>query len=126
MLLSHHQNAGQNWDIEIANSSLEIVTVQIFGNNTNKSKFDSGVNYEETEFLKCLCTNGYEHIEIRPEKWRTNDWLFHHDNVRPHTAYIVQEFLAKNKKNSCSPPTVLARLSSMRLFSIPQVEGAKI
>jgi transposase len=23
--------------------------------------------------------------------------LLHHDNARPHTAYIVQEFLAKNK-----------------------------
>ncbi|PNF41538.1 hypothetical protein B7P43_G12319 [Cryptotermes secundus] len=33
----------------------------------------------------------------RPEKWRTNNWVLHHDNARPHTADIVQEFLAKNK-----------------------------
>jgi hypothetical protein len=31
MLLSHHQNAGQNHD-----------TIQIFGNDNNKSKFNSG------------------------------------------------------------------------------------
>jgi hypothetical protein len=41
MLLSHHQNAGQNWDIKIANRMSEnVVTVQIFGNYSNKSKFD--------------------------------------------------------------------------------------
>jgi hypothetical protein len=44
MLLSRHQNAGQNWDIEIADRSFENVTVQIFGDNSNKSKFDSGGN----------------------------------------------------------------------------------
>jgi hypothetical protein len=38
MLLSRHQNAGQNQDIKIGN------TVQIFGNDDNKSKPDSGGN----------------------------------------------------------------------------------
>jgi hypothetical protein len=33
----------------------------------------------------------------RPEKWHINDWVLHHDNAWPHTACIVQEFLAKNK-----------------------------
>ncbi|PNF14609.1 hypothetical protein B7P43_G12122 [Cryptotermes secundus] len=33
----------------------------------------------------------------RPEKWCTNDWVLHYDNARPHTAYTVQEILAKNK-----------------------------
>jgi hypothetical protein len=36
MLSSSHQNAGQNWDIEIANRSFENVTVQISGNDSNK------------------------------------------------------------------------------------------
>jgi histone-lysine N-methyltransferase SETMAR len=31
------------------------------------------------------------------KKWRTNDWVLHHDNARPHEAYTVQEFLAKYK-----------------------------
>ncbi|PNF38765.1 hypothetical protein B7P43_G14029 [Cryptotermes secundus] len=34
---------------------------------------------------------------IAAKFWRTNDWVLHHDNARPHTAYIVQESLAKNK-----------------------------
>jgi hypothetical protein len=33
----------------------------------------------------------------RPEKWHTNDWVLCHDNARPHTACIMQEFLAKSK-----------------------------
>jgi hypothetical protein len=44
-LLSRHQNAGQDRDIKIANRSFEKrVTVQIFWDDSNKSKFDSGGN----------------------------------------------------------------------------------
>jgi hypothetical protein len=32
-----------------------------------------------------------------PEMLHMNDWVLHHDNAQPHTSYIVQEFLAKNK-----------------------------
>jgi hypothetical protein len=40
MLLSHHQNAGQNRGMKITNGSSENVKqFQIFGNNSNKSKF---------------------------------------------------------------------------------------
>jgi hypothetical protein len=42
MLLSRHQNVGQNRDIKIANR--KCATVQIFGDDSNKSKFDSGGN----------------------------------------------------------------------------------
>jgi hypothetical protein len=43
MLLSCHQNAGQNWDIIITTNTVwKCVTFQLFGNNCNKSKFDSG------------------------------------------------------------------------------------
>jgi hypothetical protein len=45
MLLSCHQNVGQNQDIKIANRLFEkCVTVQIFVTDSNKSKFDSGGN----------------------------------------------------------------------------------
>jgi hypothetical protein len=44
MLLSCHKNVGQNRDIKIANRCFENVAVQIFGNDCNKSKFDSGGN----------------------------------------------------------------------------------
>ena len=41
MLPSHHQNAGQIHDIKMF---LKCCTVQIFGNDDNKSKPDSGGN----------------------------------------------------------------------------------
>jgi hypothetical protein len=45
MLLSHDQNAGQNLDIKTANRSFEKCgTVQMFGIESDKSKFDSGRN----------------------------------------------------------------------------------
>jgi hypothetical protein len=49
MLVFRQQNAGQNRDIKIANRASENVTVQIYGNDNNKSKFDSGETKEETE-----------------------------------------------------------------------------
>jgi hypothetical protein len=50
MSVSQHQNAGQNQEIKIGNRSFENVSVQVFGNDSNKSKFDSGGNQEEIEF----------------------------------------------------------------------------
>jgi hypothetical protein len=51
MLVSRNQNAGQHPEIKIGSRSFENVsTVQVFGNNSNKSKFDSGGNQEEIEF----------------------------------------------------------------------------
>jgi hypothetical protein len=44
ILVSHHQNADQNRDIKIASWSFDNVTVQVFGNDSNKSQFDSGGN----------------------------------------------------------------------------------
>jgi hypothetical protein len=42
ILISRHQNVDQNLDIKIANISFE--TVSQFGDDSNKSKFDSGGN----------------------------------------------------------------------------------
>jgi hypothetical protein len=45
ILLSRQQNVGKNRDIKIANRSFEDVSqFKIFGNDSNKSKFDSGGN----------------------------------------------------------------------------------
>jgi hypothetical protein len=41
MLMSHHQNAGQKHDIKIGDILWKCGTVQIFENDSNKSKFDS-------------------------------------------------------------------------------------
>jgi hypothetical protein len=41
MLLSRQQNVGQNRDIRIANRSFQNVSQFKYGDNSNKSKFDS-------------------------------------------------------------------------------------
>jgi transposase len=41
----------------------------------------------------------------RPERWRNQDWLLHHDNAPAHTALSVQRFLAaKNMAMVPHPP----------------------
>jgi hypothetical protein len=50
MLVTWDQNAGQNREIKIGNRSFENVSVQVFWNDSNKSKFDSEGKQEETEF----------------------------------------------------------------------------
>jgi hypothetical protein len=49
MLVFHHQNAGQNQDIQIANKTSERVTVEMFVNDSNKSKLDGGGTQEKNE-----------------------------------------------------------------------------
>jgi NMD protein affecting ribosome stability and mRNA decay len=44
MLVSRDQNAGQNQDKSIKQIISKCVTVQIFGNDSKESKFDSGEN----------------------------------------------------------------------------------
>jgi hypothetical protein len=45
MLLSRHQNAGQNHDINVVNRSFEnVVQFKHLGTDSNKSKFDLGGN----------------------------------------------------------------------------------
>jgi histone-lysine N-methyltransferase SETMAR len=52
----------------------------------------------------------------RPEKWRTNDWVLHSDDPRPHTAYIVQEFLAERKMTVVPYPPHSPDLAPSDLF----------
>ncbi|PNF25394.1 hypothetical protein B7P43_G09783 [Cryptotermes secundus] len=58
----------------------------------------------------------------RPEKWCPNDWVLHHDNARPHTAYIVQEFLAKNKMAVVPHPPYSSDLAPCDFFLIPKTK----
>jgi hypothetical protein len=46
MLWSHHQNAGQTWNIKITDRlfAKKSVIIQIFENDSYKSKYDSGGN----------------------------------------------------------------------------------
>ncbi|PNF22065.1 hypothetical protein B7P43_G09729 [Cryptotermes secundus] len=55
-------------------------------------------------------------------KWRTNDWVLQYDNARPHTAYIVQEFLAKNKMAVVPHPPYSPDLAPCDFFPFPKMK----
>ncbi len=62
------------------------------------------------QVLDCLCKRI---VCVRPEMWR--DWKFFllRDNVQPHTAVIVQQFLAKKGVAQLSQPPYSPDLSPL-------------
>jgi histone-lysine N-methyltransferase SETMAR len=58
----------------------------------------------------------------RPEKWRMNDWLHHHDNALLDTAYIVQEFLSKNKMSDIPHQPYSPDLTPSDFFLFPKTK----
>jgi hypothetical protein len=52
--MSVHQNEIQNHNIETANKSLKDLSVQIFENDSNKSKLHSQRNYVDDKFWEYL------------------------------------------------------------------------
>ncbi len=62
------------------------------------------------QVLDCLC----KCIALmRPEMWRDRKFFLFHDNARPHTAAIIQQFLDKKG---------VAQLSHPRLFRFPRIK----
>jgi hypothetical protein len=60
MLLSHHQNAGQNWDIKVANKSFENVSLFVYLGSTvtNQNLIQEVINsgnafYHSETFVFC-------------------------------------------------------------------------
>ena len=56
----------------------------------------------------------------RPEKWRSGNWILHHDNVHAHWAVTTNEFLAKHNIPSLPQPTYSPDLASCDFFLFPQ------
>jgi hypothetical protein len=55
MLLSRHQNAGQNLNIKISNRCFEnVAQFRYLGTTIKNKKLDLGENEEEIEFGECL------------------------------------------------------------------------
>ena len=40
----------------------------------------------------------------RPEMWKNEDWLLHHDKAPAHTSLVVREFLTKNNMTTVPRP----------------------
>ena len=58
----------------------------------------------------------------RPEKWRSGNWILHHDNAPAHMAVTTNEFLAKNNIPSLPHPRYSPDLSPCDFFLFPQLK----
>jgi histone-lysine N-methyltransferase SETMAR len=57
----------------------------------------------------------------RPEKWRSGNWILHHDNVPAHRSVTTNEFLAKHKIPSLPHPPYSPDLAPCDFF-FPQLK----
>jgi len=58
----------------------------------------------------------------RPEKWRSGNWILHHDNVPAHRAVTTNEFLAKHNIPSLPQPSYSPDLAPCDFFLFPQLK----
>jgi hypothetical protein len=67
MVVSHHQNIGQNHNLLNVNKSFQIMaTLKVLGNNSNKSKLHSRRNGEQIKFGKFLLPFSSEFLVFLP------------------------------------------------------------
>jgi len=55
----------------------------------------------------------------RPEKWRSGNWILHHDNAPAHRAVTTNEFLAKHNILSFPHPPYSPDLAPCDFFLFP-------
>jgi transposase len=58
----------------------------------------------------------------RPGKWRTNNWVPHHDNAPAHTALAVQQFLASKHMTVGPHPPYAPDLAPCDFFLYPKMK----
>lgn len=58
----------------------------------------------------------------RPELWRNNNWLLHHDNAPPHTALVIREFLTKHSTTVMPQPPYSPDMAPCDFFLFPKLK----
>ena len=58
----------------------------------------------------------------RPGKWRTNNWVLHHDNAPAHTALAVQHFLASKDMTVVPHPPYSTDFAPCDFFLFPKMK----
>jgi hypothetical protein len=82
--------------------------------------FDRRRTIDELEALTGVSWCSCQRIltEVRPELWRSGEWLLHHDLAPAHTALSVRQYLTKNGTTTAShpPPSYFPDLSPCDFF----------
>ena len=58
----------------------------------------------------------------RPESWKNNSWLSHHDNAPAHSSLLVRNFLAKNNTFIMPQPSYSPDLAPCDFFLFPRLK----
>ena len=58
----------------------------------------------------------------RPESWKNNSWLLHHDNAPVHSSLLVRNFLAKNTTLIMTQPRYSSDLAPRDLFPVSKIK----
>ena len=58
----------------------------------------------------------------RPDQWRNNAWLLHHDNAPAHAALLTERFLTDNNMTVVPHPPYLPDLAPSDFFLFPKLE----
>lgn len=58
----------------------------------------------------------------RPDLWKNNSWILHHDNAPSHTSILVREFLAKNSTYVIDQAPYSPDMAPCDFFFIPQTQ----
>lgn len=58
----------------------------------------------------------------RPELWRNNSWILHHDNAPSHTALIICDFLAKNSTTVINQAPYSPDMAPCDFFLFPKLK----
>ena len=60
----------------------------------------------------------------RPEKWRTNRWVFLQDNAPAHQSALVKNFLTKNNVTTLEHHPYSLDLAAADLYLLPRLKSA--
>ena len=58
----------------------------------------------------------------RPDLWKNDSWLLHHDNAPAHTSLLVREFLAKNNTVTMPQPPYSPDMAPCDFFLFPKIK----
>ena len=58
----------------------------------------------------------------RPDLWKNNSWLLHHDNAPAHTSLLVRPFLAKNNTVTMPQPPYSPDMAPCDFFLFPKIK----
>jgi transposase len=58
----------------------------------------------------------------RPDKWRNNSWVLHHDNAPAHASLVVRQFVASTNTKVIPHPPYSPDLAHCDFFIFPKMK----